>query len=55
MYFRNSRGEWFRRGAGGTYPVNDGDPQNQDDEFDRERAEQEQERQREARDGTVTS
>ena len=36
---RNSRGQWFHTGIGGTYPINDGDPQNDDDEFDEEEAE----------------
>jgi hypothetical protein len=31
-YFRSSRGQVFRSGTGGTYPVNNGDPQNADDE-----------------------
>jgi hypothetical protein len=31
-YFRNSRGQVFRSGTGGTYPVNNGDPQCDDDE-----------------------
>lgn len=31
-YFKNSRGQVFRSGVGGTYPVNNGDPQNDDDE-----------------------
>ena len=31
---RNSSGQWFRTGAGGTYPINDGNPQNDVDGFD---------------------
>ena len=33
-YFRNSSGKWFARGKGGTYAVNDGNPENDNDEFD---------------------
>ena len=33
-YFRNSSGKWYRRGSGGIYPVNDGNPENDCDEFD---------------------
>lgn len=33
-YFSNSRGKLFRYGTGGCYPINDGDPQNDDPEFD---------------------
>lgn len=33
--FENSRGRRFHSGAGGTYPINDGDPQNDfEDELD---------------------
>ena len=35
-YFRNSSGKWYRRGSGGIYPVNDGNPENDCDEFDEE-------------------
>ena len=38
--FRTSSGQWFRSGIGGTYPINDGDPQN-DEEFDQEVADRE--------------
>lgn len=36
MIWRNSRGQYFQSGIGGTYPVNDDDPQNavDPDEFD---------------------
>ena len=27
MYFQNNKGNLFRSGIGGTYPVNNGDPQ----------------------------
>lgn len=27
-YIKNSSGKFFRSGIGGTYPANDGDPQN---------------------------
>jgi hypothetical protein len=33
MITRNSRGQYFQHGIGGTYPVNDRDPQN-DVDFD---------------------
>jgi hypothetical protein len=39
--FRNSRGQWFKSGIGGTYPINDGDPQNDVDEFDEYAADRE--------------
>jgi hypothetical protein len=32
--FTNSHGQTYRTDIGGTYPVNDSDPQNVDDEFD---------------------
>ena len=35
---RNSKGKFFRHGIGGTYPINDGDPQNDDPDFDEEEA-----------------
>jgi hypothetical protein len=35
--FENSRGQRFHSGAGGTYPINNGDPQNDlEDESDDE-------------------
>ncbi len=37
---RNSSGQWFRTGAGGTYPINDGDPQNDVEGFDAEEADE---------------
>ena len=36
--FRNSRGQWFQSGIGGTYPINDSDPQNDVDDFDEDAA-----------------
>lgn len=36
MIYRNARGELRRSGPGGTYPINDGDPQNDDPDFDEE-------------------
>ena len=31
MYWKNSGGRVFRSDSGGTYPVNDGNPENDDD------------------------
>ena len=36
--FRNSRGQFFQSGRGGTYPINDGNPENDVDDFYEERA-----------------
>lgn len=33
-FFRNSKGMLFRSGIGGTYPVNDGNPENDVDDDD---------------------
>ncbi len=33
-FFRNSKGKIFRSGIGGTYPVNDGNPENEVEGFD---------------------
>lgn len=38
MIYRNSRGQWYQSGSGGTYRVNNGDPQNDVDDFDEEEA-----------------
>jgi hypothetical protein len=38
---RNNRGQWFKSGTGGTYPINDGDPQNDVEEFDEDAADRE--------------
>ena len=46
-YFRNSRGQVFSSGLGGTYPVNNGDPQCDDDQFDQDEAERFYEEQQE--------
>jgi hypothetical protein len=35
-YHRNKSGQIFSSGIGGNYPINNGDPQNNDDEFDPE-------------------
>lgn len=39
IIFRNKHGQWFRSGPGGTYPINDGDPQNEVEDFDPEATE----------------
>ncbi len=36
--FRNSQGKYFQSGIGGTYPVNDDDPQNNVEDFDQDKA-----------------
>ena len=35
-YFKNRHGQVFRSGSGGTYPVNDGNQENDDEDFDEE-------------------
>ena len=39
--YRKQRGEWYSVSEYGTYPVNDGNPENDDPDFDEELAEKE--------------
>ena len=39
MIYRNSKGQWWQSGSGGTYAVNNGDPQCEVDDEDMEAAE----------------
>ena len=41
--FYNSKGQGFHRSSAGTYPINDGDPQNDYDEPEEESKEQDDE------------